>query len=139
MVEHMARLQCADLFLDTLPYNAHTTASDALWAGVPVVTCPGRSFQARVAGSVLHAIGLPGLIATSLQDYELIALKLATDRDARAALGAKLASNRLTTPLFDTSAITRALETAYHMMWQRWCAGQKPERIELGAAYYLNG
>ena len=71
--EHVSRLQCSDLFLDTLPYNAHTTASDALWAGVPIVTCPGRSFQARVAGSLLHAVGLPELVATSLADYEGIA------------------------------------------------------------------
>jgi protein O-GlcNAc transferase len=130
---HVNRLQCADLFLDTLPYNAHTTASDALWAGVPVVTCPGRSFQARVAGSLLHAVGLPELIASSLADYETIALRLAHDRDAHAALRAKLVANRPTTPLFDTEQFTRGLEAAYEVMWRRWCGGLPPAAIDISA------
>ena len=133
IAEHVNRLQCADLFLDTLPYNAHTTASDALWAGVPIVTCPGRSFQARVAGSLLHAVGLPELIAATLADYEAIALKLAHDRDFRAAIRAKLGGNRLTTPLFDTERFTRGLEAAYEAMWQRWCQGLPPEAIDIPA------
>ena len=133
IAEHVNRLQCADLFLDTLPYNAHTTASDALWAGVPVVTCPGRSFQARVAGSLLHAVGLPELVASSLADYEAIALKLAHDRDARAALRARLVANQQTTPLFDTALFTRGLEAAYEAMWRRWCEGLPPETIEIPA------
>jgi protein O-GlcNAc transferase len=134
IAEHVNRLQCADLFLDTLPYNAHTTASDALWAGVPVVTCPGRSFQARVAGSLLHAVGLPEMIAASLPDYEAIALRLAHDRDAHAAIRAKLIANRLTTPLFDTEQFTRGLEAAYETMWRRWCQGLPPEAIDIPAA-----
>jgi predicted O-linked N-acetylglucosamine transferase (SPINDLY family) len=133
ITEHIDRLQLADLFLDTLPYNAHTTGSDALWAGVPLVTCPGRSFQARVAGSLLQAIDLPELIASSLADYEAIAVKLANDRDAHAAIRAKLMANRLTTPLFDTERFARALETAYEAMWRRWCVGQPPEAIEIPA------
>ena len=133
IAEHVNRLQCADLFLDTLPYNAHTTASDALWVGVPVVTCPGRSFQARVAGSLLHAVGLPELIASSLADYEAIALRLAHDRDAHAALRAKLIANRLTTPLFDTGQFTRGLEAAYEVMWRRWCEGLPPAAIDIPA------
>jgi predicted O-linked N-acetylglucosamine transferase (SPINDLY family) len=131
MGEHASRLQCADLFLDTLPYNAHTTASDALWAGVPIVTCPGRSFQARVAGSLLHAVGLPEMIATSLADYEGIALRLAHDRDAYAAIRAKAAANRLTTPLFATERFTRNLEAAFEAMWLRWCQGLPPAPIDV--------
>ena len=131
--EHVNRLQSADLFLDTLPFNAHATASDTLWAGVPLVTCPGRSLQARTAGSLLRAIGLPELIAESLADYEAMALRLATDREAYAAVRAKVKANRLTTPLFDTARFTRGLETAYEIMWQRWCQGLRPERIEVSA------
>lgn len=133
IAEHVNRLQCADLFLDTLPYNAHTTASDALWVGVPVVTCPGRSFQARVAGSLLHAVGLPELIASSLADYEAIALRLAHDRDVHAALRAKLVAKRLTTPLFDTGRFARGLEAAYQVMWRRWCEGLPPQAIDIPA------
>jgi len=133
IAEHVNRLQCADLFLDTLPYNAHTTASDALWVGLPLVTCPGRSFQARVAGSLLHAVGLPELIASSLADYEAIALRMARDRDAHAAWRARLVANRQTTPLFDTERFTRDLEAAYEIMWQRWCEGMPPAAIEIPA------
>ncbi|HEU4380408.1 MAG TPA: hypothetical protein VFR73_17680, partial [Hyphomicrobiaceae bacterium] len=133
IAEHVNRLQCADLFLDTLPYNAHTTASDALWVGLPLVTCPGRSFQARVAGSLLHAVGLPELIASSLADYEAIALRMARDRDAHAALRARLVANRQTTPLFDTERFTRDLEAAYEIMWRRWCEGMPPAAIEIPA------
>src|SRR6185295_12613904 len=87
--EHLARIHLADLFLDTLPYNAHTTASDALWAGVPLVTYPGATFPGRVAASLLKAAQLPDLIAQSLNDYETLALKLARDRDALAAVRAR--------------------------------------------------
>ncbi|MES2473275.1 MAG: tetratricopeptide repeat protein, partial [Pseudomonadota bacterium] len=110
---HLARQQLADLFLDTLPYNAHTTASDALWAGLPLVTAPGRSFPARVAASILTAAGLPELVASDLESYETLALKLATDRGALAAVKEKLARNRRTTALFDTARFTRNLEAAY--------------------------
>ena len=132
--EHVSRLQCADLVLDTLPYNAHTTASDALWAGVPIVTCPGRSFQARVAGSLLQAMGLPELIAASLGDYEAIALKLATDMDALAEMRSKVLRNRTTSALFDTGRFTRNLEAAYEAMWQLWREGQAPRAIDLAAS-----
>ena len=134
IAEHVSRLQCADLFLDTLPFNAHTTASDALWAGVPVVTCPGRSFQSRVAGSLLHAIGLPELVAPSIAEYEAIALTFAVDREAHAAIRAKLARNRLSAPLFDTAKFTRALEKAYETMWWRWCEGLEAASIDLSSA-----
>ena len=93
-LDHIARLQCADLFLDTLPYNGHTTASDSLWAGVPVLTCPGSSFPARVAGSLLQAVGLPQLIVPTLEHYEAKAFELATDPQAHAALRAELPLNR---------------------------------------------
>jgi predicted O-linked N-acetylglucosamine transferase (SPINDLY family) len=133
MAEHIRRLQCADLFLDTLPYNAHTTASDALWAGVPVVTCPEQSFQARVAGSLLHAMRLPELVALSRAEYEAIALRLARDRNAHAATRTKVMRNRLTTPLFDTERFTRGVEAAYEIMWRRWCQGLPPADIDVAA------
>jgi len=135
--EHVNRLQCADLFLDTLPYNAHATASDTLWAGVPIVTCAGRSLQARTAGSLLRAAGLPELIATSLADYEAIAFRLATDREVYTPIRDKLINNRLATPLFDTAKFTRGLEAAYELMWRRWCKGMRPERIDLSARNIL--
>lgn len=113
---HLARQQLADLFLDTLPYNAHTTASDALWAGVPLVTMPGRSFPARVAASILTAAGLSELIASGPATYETLALGLATDHARLAAIRAKLAAARTTTPLFDTVRFTRNLEAAYIAM-----------------------
>jgi predicted O-linked N-acetylglucosamine transferase (SPINDLY family) len=133
LVEHIARLQCADLVLDTLPYNAHTTASDALWAGVPVLSCPGKSFQARVAGSLLHAVGLPDLVVASLADFESIALKLATSQQAHAEIRARLQRNRRASPLFDTARFTRNLEAAYEAMWQLWCEGRPPQPIDLEA------
>ena len=129
--EHRARARNADLFLDTLPYNAHTTTSDALWAGVPVLTCPGRSFAARVAGSLLSAIGLPELIAPDLAAYESLALALARDRPRLAALRAKLAAHRLTTPLFDTERFARDIERAYVTMVERARRGEKPLGFDL--------
>lgn len=117
--EHLARHRRADLCLDTLPYNAHTTACDALWAGVPVLTRPGTTFAARVAASLLRAIELPELIATDEAHYEAIALRLATDAGAMAALREKLGNHRLTRPLFDTDRFRRHLEAAYTAMWQR--------------------
>jgi predicted O-linked N-acetylglucosamine transferase (SPINDLY family) len=124
--EHLARHRQADLFLDTLPYNAHTTAADALWAGLPVVTCVGDTFPARVAGSLLNAIGLPELITTSLSDYEVLALKLTNEPPLLASLKAKLARNRDTTPLFDTERFTRHLEHAYVTMVERYQRGERP-------------
>jgi len=111
--EHLARHRCADLFLDTLPYNAHTTASDALWAGLPVLTCMGTAFAGRVAASLLNAVGLPELITVSLAEYEARALHLATHSETLAALRRKLDSNRLAAPLFDTELFRQNLEAAY--------------------------
>lgn len=116
---HLARQQLADLFLDTLPYNAHTTASDALWAGLPVVTTPGRSFPARVAASILTAAGLPELIAPDLAAYEALALEFAGGPDRLRAIREKLVGNRSTTALFDTARFTANLEAAYRVMLER--------------------
>jgi protein O-GlcNAc transferase len=116
---HLARQQLADLFLDTLPYNAHTTASDALWAGLPVVTTPGNSFPARVAASILQVADVPELIADDLAAYEVLALKLATDAKALADIRSKLAQNRATCALFDTTRFTRNLEAAYAQLLAR--------------------
>jgi predicted O-linked N-acetylglucosamine transferase (SPINDLY family) len=117
--EHLARLTLADLFLDTLPYNAHATAADALWAGVPVLTAAGSTFAGRVAASLLQAVGLTELIAESLEAYETLALTLARDAWALAAVKAKLAANRETYALFDTANFTRNLEAAYLTLWER--------------------
>jgi predicted O-linked N-acetylglucosamine transferase (SPINDLY family) len=114
--KHLARQQLADLFLDTLPYNAHTTASDALWMGLPVITTPGHSFPARVAASILKAADLPELIVDDLAGYEGLALKLARDPDALAAIRRKLVASRDSMPLFDTARFTRNLEAAYASM-----------------------
>lgn len=117
--DYMARYRCADLFLDTFNYNAHTTANDALWAGLPLITRPGRSFAARVAAGLLNAIGLPELVTDSRDAYEELALALATDPARLAALKAKLAANRLTTPLFDSETYTRDIEKAYDAIFVR--------------------
>jgi protein O-GlcNAc transferase len=117
--EHLARIRLADLFLDTLPFNAGTTASDALWAGLPVLTCAGEAFAARMAGSLLTAIGLPELITYSCQDYEALALALATDPQRLHTIRAQLALNRSSYPLFDTTRFTRHLESAFLQMTGR--------------------
>jgi predicted O-linked N-acetylglucosamine transferase (SPINDLY family) len=117
--DHLARLSLADLFLDTLPYNAHATAADALWAGVPLVTVAGSTFAGRVAASLLQAVGLTELITESLEAYETLALKLARDASALAVVKAKLAANRETHALFDTANFTRNLEAAYLTLWER--------------------
>lgn len=132
--EHLARLRLADLFLDTLPFNAGTTASDALWAGVPVLTCSGEAFAARMAGSLLQAIGLPELITDNLDDYEALALKLATTPAQMAAVRAKLADRRLTSPLFDTGRFCRHLEAAYLGMWERQQRGDAPMTFKVAPA-----
>lgn len=128
---HLARHRCADLFLDTLPYGAHTTASDALWAGLPVVTCLGDSFAARVGASLLNAIRLPELITTTPAAYEQLAIELANDPARLATLRAKLARDRLTTPLYDTKQYTRDLETAYAAMMERHMAGLPPDHVRV--------
>jgi len=121
--DHLARLRLANLFLDTLPYNAHATACDALWAGLPVVTCMGSTFAGCVAASLLRAIGLPELVTPSLREYEELALSLARDPKWLAAIRAKLWANRKTEPLFDTARFTRDLEAAYVAMWERAQSG----------------
>ena len=119
MEDHLARYRQADLFLDTLPFNAQTTATDALWAGLPVLTCLGTTFVGRVAASLLQAVGLPDLVAGSPAAYEARAMELAQDRTALAQIRAKLAANRETHPLFDTDRYRRHVESAYLAMWQR--------------------
>ncbi len=127
--EHLARHRCADLFLDTLPYGAHTTGSDALWCGVPIVTCLGDTFAARVGASLLNAIDLPELVTTTLAGYEELAIGLARDPAKLAGLKARLACHRLTTPLFDTARFARHLESAYALMMERHRAGLPPDHI----------
>ncbi len=125
--QHLARQRAADLFLDTLPYNAHTTASDALWAGVPVLTALGATFAGRVAASLLEAVGLPELVASSLDEYHAKALKLAREPADLAGLRNKLASNRDGSPLFNTRRYTRHLEAAYLEMIERQRRGERPQ------------
>ncbi len=127
--EHLARQRAADLFLDTLPCNAHTTASDALWVGLPVLTCMGESFVGRVAGSLLNAIGLAELITATVEQYEALAVELAGDPQRLAAIRARLADNRLRAPLFDTQLFTRHIEQAYTRMYQRQQHGLPPDHF----------
>lgn len=130
--EHLARHRLADLFLDTLPYNAHTTASDALWAGLPLLTCVGDTFASRVSGSLLRAIGLHELITTSLGEYEAMALRLARNSAKLRELRARLADNRRTYPLFDTARCTRNLEAAYRHMSEIRKAGRPARAFSIG-------
>jgi predicted O-linked N-acetylglucosamine transferase (SPINDLY family) len=121
--QHMARIAAADLFLDSLPCGAHTTASDALWAGLPLLTARGRAFSGRVGASLLTALDMPELIAPDLAAYEARALELARDAGGLAAIRAKLQDKRHTAPLFDTARTTRAIEDAYQQMFDRWQGG----------------
>ncbi|MBU3612664.1 tetratricopeptide repeat protein [Polynucleobacter sp. MG-27-Goln-C1] len=127
--EYLARYRVADLFLDTSPYNAGTTASDALWAGLPVLTLAGESFSSRMGASLATAIGLPELIATSQEDYEAIAIDLGKNPDKIASIKKKLAENRLTTALFDTQFFTNNLESAYEKVNKRYQDGLPPDHI----------
>jgi protein O-GlcNAc transferase len=129
--QHLARHRLADLFLDTRPVNAHTTASDALWAGLPLVTCTDDAFAGRVAASLLHAVGLSELAVHDPEEYEAIALRLATTPPLLAELRARLARNRSTHPLFDTDRYRRHLEAAYATMWERQQHGLAPERFDV--------
>jgi predicted O-linked N-acetylglucosamine transferase (SPINDLY family) len=129
MPEHLARHRLADLFLDTFHYNAHSTASDALWAGLPVVTLAGQGFAARVAASLLRAIGLSELVTHSTDAYERLALELARDPEKLTALKMRLAVQRGSTPLFDTERFTRNLEEAYTQTYQRYFDGDAPAHI----------
>ena len=132
--EHLARQRLADLFLDTLPYNAHTTCSDALWVGLPVLTVLGSCFAGRVAASLVSALGVPELTARSLEEYEALAVKLARDRAALAAIREKVARHRATHPLFDTKRFTRNLEAAYITMWERRQRGERPQTFSVPGA-----
>lgn len=129
--QHLARLSLADLFLDTLPYNAHAGGSDALWAGVPIVTCKGTTFAGRVGASLLGAIGLRDLISESLDSYEALALRLAREPERLASVKVRLMRNRAIEPLFDTSRFTRNLEAAYLAMWKRHQGGDSPASISI--------
>jgi protein O-GlcNAc transferase len=132
--EHLARHRLADLFLDTLPYNAHTTASDSLWVGVPLLTCLGHAFAGRVAASLLYAVGLPQLITHDLDAYFARAVELATDRTQLAGLRRHLNDDRFKHPLFDTQRFCRHLEAAYTTMWQRQEQGSPPRGFAVPAA-----
>jgi protein O-GlcNAc transferase len=133
--DHLARQRRADLFLDSLPYNAHTTAANALWVGLPVLTCKGSTFAGWVGASLLQAAGLPELVAQTLEEYEARAIDLATDPPLLHSLRAKLEQNRLTCPLFDSARFRRHIEAAYLEMWERHSRGERPrgfrvDRIE---------
>jgi predicted O-linked N-acetylglucosamine transferase (SPINDLY family) len=129
--EHLARLKLADLFLDTRVSNAHTTGSDALWAGLPLITLQGVHFASRVGSSLLTAIGLPELIAHGIEAYEALAIRLAGNPDELAAVGNKLWRNRLVEPLFDTPRFARNLEAAYTRMWEAYLGGEQRQIIDV--------
>lgn len=129
LASHLARIRVADLFLDTLPYNAHTTTSDALWSGLPVITRIGASFPARVAASLLTAVGLADLITTSEEDYEALAVDLARNTERLGAVRQKLSQNLSATPLFDTEAFTREIEGLYARMHERYAKGMRPDHL----------
>jgi predicted O-linked N-acetylglucosamine transferase (SPINDLY family) len=129
--EYLARYRVCDLFLDTSPYNAGTTASDALWTGLPVLTIVGRSFASRVAASLLNAIGLPELITNTQEEYEDLAIELALNPNKLADIKLKLANNRFTTPLFDTPLFTKNLESAYINMYERYHSDLEPDHISI--------
>jgi len=127
--EHLARHKLADLFIDTLPCNAHTTASDALWAGLPVLTCMGQSFASRVAASLLNAIELPELVTHTEEEYEALAISLAKTPEKFFEIKCKLEKNRLTTSLFDAKIFAKHIEKAYVKMYERHHADLPPEHI----------
>ena len=127
--DHLARYRQADMFLDTHPYNAHTTAADALMAGLPVVTYMGNSFPSRVAGSLLHAIGVPELITHSLHEYEALALKLAREAALLAEMRSKIDANKSSYSLFDTKGFCFNLEAAYIAMWRAWQLGDVHDEL----------
>jgi predicted O-linked N-acetylglucosamine transferase (SPINDLY family) len=129
--DHLARHRVADLFLDTFPYNAHTTASDSLWSELPVLTCLGETFAGRVAASLLNAIGLPELITLTREEYEALAIDLATNPEKLKQIRLKLRHNRLTMPLFNTKLFTKHIEAAYTMMYDRYHAGLSPTHLHV--------
>ena len=129
--DHLARLRLADLFLDTHVYNAHTTAADALWAGLPVLTCPGKTFASRVGASLLEAVEMPELITDDLDHYERLAVRLAGDAGELARLRGRLADSRGSCPLFDTPRFVRNLERGYRAVWAIHEAGEKPRAVDV--------
>jgi predicted O-linked N-acetylglucosamine transferase (SPINDLY family) len=131
MEDHLARYVLADLFLDTHPYNAHTTAVDSLKAGVPILTLMGQSFASRVAASLLNAIGLPELITNTQEEYEALAIELATNPRKLADIKLKLANNCRTMPLFNTPLFAKNLETAYIKMYEWYLEGLPPDTINI--------
>jgi predicted O-linked N-acetylglucosamine transferase (SPINDLY family) len=131
LADHLARHRLADLFLDTLPYNAHTTASDALWTGLPVVTRCGSSFPGRVATSLLRAIGMPDLVTHDLESYERLALRIASDPELLRQLRERLRANRLSWPLFNADRYRQHIESAYVRMWECWQRGEKPSSFRI--------
>ncbi|HVQ62678.1 MAG TPA: tetratricopeptide repeat protein [Burkholderiales bacterium] len=134
VAEYRARCRLADLCLDTLPYNGHGTSGDMLWSGLPVLTCAGRTFAGRVAGSLLHAAGLPELVTHDLAEYEAMGLKLARDRPLLRALRERLEKNRRSAPLFDTGRLCRYIESAYTIMRERSRRGEPPREFAVPAA-----
>jgi predicted O-linked N-acetylglucosamine transferase (SPINDLY family) len=137
--EHLARLARADLFLDTLPFNAGTSASDALWAGLPVLSVAGEAMAARYAGSLLRAVGLPELVTANAEEYEAAALRYARSPDSLAELRARLARNRASLPLFDSGRFCRHLEAAFHGMWRLAERGEPAASFAVGAASFALG
>jgi protein O-GlcNAc transferase len=133
MAEHLGRHTLADLYLDTSPYNAHSTATDALWAGVPVLTCAGRAFAARVAASALTAVGLSELITNNLADYERLGLELVHDPGRLRDLRSRLESQRDSAPLFDTTRLCRHIEAAYSGMYSRAVRGEPASAFNVEA------
>jgi predicted O-linked N-acetylglucosamine transferase (SPINDLY family) len=123
---HLARHRLAGLFLDTLPYNAHSTANDALWAGLPLLTCRGATFAGRVAASLLHAAGLPELATGDLGEYEALALRLARDASLLGGLRQRLEHYRATCALFDADRFRRHIESAHLTMWEINQSGENP-------------
>ena len=127
--EHLNRIKQADLFIDTLPYNAHATTSDALRMGLPVLTCVGNSFASRVAASLLNAVNLPELITTTQEQYESLAIQLATHPEELKIIKDKLVNNLPIAPLYDTPLFTQQLESAYLTMYERYQQGLDPDDI----------
>ncbi len=135
MSSHLARQKVADLFLDTLPYNAHTTASDALWAGLPVLTCMGDTFAGRVAASLLFSIGLPELVTETLDEYESLAIELATNSEKLKSIQVKLKNNRLSTPLFNTPLFTKHIELGYKKIYEQYQSDLPPEHVYIDVCF----
>ena len=136
MAEHLARHRLADVFLDTLPFNAQTTAVDALWAGLPVLTCMGEGVIARMAGSVLMALGLEELVTNDWQEYEEKAVRIGLEAGYAKSLKEKLERNRKDSPLFDTQRLTRNMERAYEQMHERVQQGLGPQVLEVDETYH---